>query len=145
MVDVSRDTQHYTITSNHKDNQSIMILAKKGVRNRRVHNIEASQTPIKPLARSILLDSINWNMFKPPSTASVCMDSLSLNDANESMKELDACFVNFLRPLSERERITSTHFISLDVALKQMPFGALSMQCVKWYRGVMSVRWRTKS
>lgn len=30
------------------------------------------------------------------------MDSFSLDDANESMKEPNACFVNFLRPLSER-------------------------------------------
>ncbi|GKC36307.1 BRCT domain-containing protein [Tanacetum coccineum] len=116
IVNVSRDKQKYSITSNHKDNQSIVILAKKGVRNRRVHNMEASQTPIKPLARSILLDSINWNMSEPPSTASVCMDSFSLNDANESMKEPDDCFVNFLRPLSERERselVYGNHFITV--------------------------------
>ncbi|PWA66721.1 BRCT domain-containing protein [Artemisia annua] len=114
IVNVSRE--NYSVTPNHKDNQSIVILAKKGVRNRRVHNMEASQTPIKPLARSILLDSINWNMSEPPSTVSICMDSFSLDDANESMKEPNACFVNFLRPLSERERgelVFGNHFITI--------------------------------
>nr|XP_043619632.1 uncharacterized protein LOC122591427 [Erigeron canadensis] len=115
-ADVSQDTHNFITKSDHKENQRIAILAKEGVRNRRGHHMEECQTLIKPLARSILLDSISWIMSEPSSTASITMDSFSLNDANESMKEPSDCFVNLLRPLSEREKselVFGNHFITI--------------------------------
>ncbi|XP_024965673.1 uncharacterized protein LOC112505859 [Cynara cardunculus var. scolymus] len=116
-VDGCRDEPESSL----KEKQAIVILAKKGVRNRRV---QAYQTPTKPLARNVLLDSINWSMSEPSTTASICMDSFSFDDsktsefvnANESTKEPEACFVNFLRPLSEREKselVFGNHFITI--------------------------------
>ncbi|KAI3801549.1 hypothetical protein L1987_29657 [Smallanthus sonchifolius] len=114
---VSRDEQNYNKKLGHKENQRIAILAKEGVRNRRGNRMQlAGQTSIKPLVRSILLDSINWTMSEPSSTVSICMDSFSLDDANESINGPDACFVNFLRPLSEREKnelVFGNHFITI--------------------------------
>ncbi|KAI3811508.1 hypothetical protein L1987_21232 [Smallanthus sonchifolius] len=117
LVNVSRDEPNYNKKSGHKENQRITILAKEGVRNRRGNHMQlVGQTSVKPLARSILLDSINWTMSEPSSTASICMDSFSLDDASESINGPDACFVNFLRPLSEREKselIFGNHFITI--------------------------------
>lgn len=109
------------IKPSHKENQSTAILAKMGVRNRRMHG---GQTTIKPLNPNILLDSINWIMSEPSSTAYICSDSSGIDDAkasvlvdaNVSLKELGACFVNLLQPLSEREKskmIFENHFITI--------------------------------
>ncbi|KAK1420854.1 hypothetical protein QVD17_22765 [Tagetes erecta] len=116
-TDVSRNEHSCNKKSSHKENQRIAILAKQGVRNRRGNHMQlAGQTSVKALARSTLLDSINWTMSEPSSTASICMDSFSLDDANESIKGPDASFVNFLRPLSEREKsevVFGNHFITI--------------------------------
>lgn len=94
--------------SSHKENQSIAMHAKMGVRNRRAQ-------AIKPSAPSVLLDSINWIMSEPSSTAYICNNSsFSIDDANTSVP--DACFVNFLQPLSQREKselIFGNHFITI--------------------------------
>ncbi|KAJ0569245.1 putative BRCT domain-containing protein [Helianthus annuus] len=117
IVDVSRDEQNYHKKLSHKENQRIAILAKEGVRNRRGNHTQlAGQKPVKTQPRSILLDSINWTMSEPSSTASIYMDSFSLDDANESINGPDACFVNFSRPLSEREKnelVFRNHFITI--------------------------------
>ncbi|XP_071725448.1 uncharacterized protein [Rutidosis leptorrhynchoides] len=113
LSNVPQDENNYSTKTSHNEKQRIAILAKEEVRNRRGHH---TQTLMKPLARSVLLDSINWIMSEPASTASICMDSFSLNDADESMKEPDACFVDFLRPLSEREKselVFGYHFITI--------------------------------
>ncbi|KAI3514032.1 hypothetical protein L1887_12348 [Cichorium endivia] len=85
---------------------------------------KGGQTTIKPLNPNILLDSINWIMSETSSTAYICSDSSSIDDAkasvlvdaNGSLKELGACFVNLLQPLSEREKskmIFENHFITI--------------------------------
>ncbi|KAI7737475.1 hypothetical protein M8C21_018575 [Ambrosia artemisiifolia] len=109
MVDVSRDEHNYNKKLSHKENQRIAILAKEGVRNRRGNHRQLAP-------RSILLDSITWTMSEPSSTASIYMDSFSLDDANASINGPDACFVNFARPLSEREKnelVFKNHFITI--------------------------------
>ncbi|KAL4571160.1 hypothetical protein LXL04_017911 [Taraxacum kok-saghyz] len=105
MNNVSQDM----IKSSLKENRISTMLAKTGVRNRRTR---ASQKPSSPTP-TILLDSINWIMSEPSSTAYICSDSFNFN---ESTKEPDACFVNFLQPLSEREKselIFGNHFITI--------------------------------
>ncbi|XP_076945865.1 uncharacterized protein LOC143617092 [Bidens hawaiensis] len=118
---VSQDEHDYNKKTSDKEKERITILAKEGVRNRRL--VGQSQRPVKSLAQTILLDSINWTMSEPPSTVSVCMDSFSLDDANESVNGPDACFVNFLRPLSEREKselVFGNHFITILFPLDRL-------------------------
>ncbi|XP_071734451.1 uncharacterized protein [Rutidosis leptorrhynchoides] len=85
--------------SNHEENQNIVNLAKKGVRNRRGRRMQSCQAPIKPLTPTTLLDLICWSISEPSSSVSVYTDSCV--DKNEDGKEPDASFVNNSRPLSE--------------------------------------------
>ncbi|KAL8191572.1 hypothetical protein R6Q57_028303 [Mikania cordata] len=130
-ADVSQNEHHYNKKSNHKENQRTVILAKEMVRNCRGSHMQlAGQKLVKPLARGVLLNSINWTISEPPSAASICVDSFSLDDANESIKGPDACFVNFLLPLSEREKselVFNNHFITILFPVDQ--FNEMGPSC----------------
>lgn len=115
--------------------------------------LQAHQTPpIKPLARNILLDSINWIMSEPSSTASISMDSFSLDDANQSTKEPEACFVNFLRPLSQRLPFIScqkgglpTHTFCHFKKMNNFPFLSHVGKKASWFSGTTSLRYYFRS
>lgn len=110
----SQDTQHPKINLNHEENQNIANIAKKGVRNRRARRMQTCQATIKPLTPTTLLDSICWSISEPSSSASIYTDSLI--DTNEDVKECDASFVNFSRPLSEVEKndlVFKNHFLTI--------------------------------
>lgn len=68
---------------------------------------------MRPITPSSLLDSICWSISEPTSTASIYMDSSSVEDASlqntsvfydakEDGKESEFSFVNLSRPLKER-------------------------------------------
>ncbi|KAJ9548495.1 hypothetical protein OSB04_021038 [Centaurea solstitialis] len=92
-----------------KEKQSITILAKNGVRNRRV---QAYQTSIKPPTRNVLLDSINWNMSEPSTTASVCMDSFSFDDS-KTFEFVDGSTKEPMLVSEKSELVSGNHFITI--------------------------------
>ncbi|GKA60638.1 putative BRCT domain-containing protein [Tanacetum coccineum] len=94
----SQDAQILGISSNHKENQNIVTVAKNGVRNRRGRRLQACQAPIKPLTPPTLLDSICWSISEPSSSASIYTDSEEAKTSiNEDGKESDASFENMSR------------------------------------------------
>ncbi|GKD35425.1 BRCT domain-containing protein [Tanacetum coccineum] len=113
----SQDAQILGISSNHKENQNIVTVAKNGVRNRRGRRLQACQAPIKPLTPPTLLDSICWSISEPSSSASIYTDSEEAKTSiNEDGKESDASFVNSSRPLSEFEKnefVFKNHFLTI--------------------------------
>lgn len=113
----SQDAQILGISSNHEENQNIVTVAKKGVRNRRGRRLQACQAPIKPLTPPTLLDSICWSISEPSSSASIYTDSEEAKTSvNEDGKESDASFVNTSRPLSETEKnelVFKNHFLTI--------------------------------
>ncbi|KAI3805348.1 hypothetical protein L1987_27646 [Smallanthus sonchifolius] len=107
----SQEAQSLGINSDSEENQNRVNLAKNGVRNRRGRRMQA---PIKPLTPSTLLDSICWSISEPSSNASIYTDSFI--DTNEDVKESDASFVNFSRPLSDAEKnelVFKNHFLTI--------------------------------
>lgn len=82
--------------------------------------LQTSQTPIRAINPSSLLDSICWSVSEPTSTASIYTESSSVGDVSEHQtsiffdangdgKESEASFANFSRPLTERLVNISTH------------------------------------
>ncbi|XP_019179442.1 PREDICTED: uncharacterized protein LOC109174631 isoform X2 [Ipomoea nil] len=111
----------------HEERQKIVNLAKDGVRKRRGKRMQTCQTPMRPITPSSLLDSICWSISEPTSTASIYMDSSSVEDANlqntsvfydakEDGKESEFSFVNLSRPLKESEKselVLKSHFLTI--------------------------------
>ncbi|KZV31659.1 hypothetical protein F511_00463 [Dorcoceras hygrometricum] len=110
----------------HEERQEMTNLAKDGVRSRRNYQMQACQTPIRPITPSRLLDSISWSISEPSSKACIYTDSLSddviedqgsvLFDAKPDGKESNTLFVNLSRPLTESQKsevIFKSHFLSI--------------------------------
>ncbi|XP_060208245.1 uncharacterized protein LOC132635755 isoform X1 [Lycium barbarum] len=110
-----------------EERQNVANVAKEGVRKRRGRRMQTCQTPLRHLSPSSLLDSICWSISEPTSTASIYMDSSSVEDTNqqntsvffdakEDHKASEASFVNLSRPLSESEKaelILKTNFLTI--------------------------------
>ncbi|KAI3754807.1 hypothetical protein L1987_54598 [Smallanthus sonchifolius] len=107
----SQEAQSLGINPDYEENQNRVNLAKNGVRNHRGCRMQA---PIEPLTPSTLLDSICWSISEPSSNASIYTDSFI--DTNEDVKESDASFVNFSRPLLDAEKnelVFKNHFLTI--------------------------------
>eukprot|EP00268_Persea_americana_P044628 TRINITY_DN4510_c1_g1_i3.p1 TRINITY_DN4510_c1_g1~~TRINITY_DN4510_c1_g1_i3.p1 ORF type:complete len:549 (-),score=83.24 TRINITY_DN4510_c1_g1_i3:401-2047(-) len=105
----------------------IADLAKMGVRARRGRRMQSCQTPIRPITPSRLLDSICWSISEPTSTACIYTESSEIDgsigqhtseffDARVDVRDLEASFDNFSRPLRESEKmdvIFKNHFITI--------------------------------
>lgn len=74
---------------------------------------QSCQTPIRPITPSRLLDSICWSISEPTSTACIYTESSEIDgsigqhtseffDARVDVRDLEASFDNFSRPLRER-------------------------------------------
>lgn len=110
-----------------EERQNVANVAKEGVRKRRGWRMQTCQTPLRHLSPSSLLDSICWSISDPTSTASIYMDSSSVEDTNqqntsvffdakEDQKASEASFVNLSRPLSESEKaelILKNNFVTI--------------------------------
>ncbi|KAK4340819.1 hypothetical protein RND71_039320 [Anisodus tanguticus] len=110
-----------------EERKNVANVAKEGVRKRRGWRMQTCQTPLRHLSPSSLLDSVCWSISEPTSTASIYMDSSSVEDTNqqntsvffdtkEDHKVSEASFVNLSRPLSESEKaelILKTNFLTI--------------------------------
>ncbi|KAG5591734.1 hypothetical protein H5410_042248 [Solanum commersonii] len=108
-----RDVTSSTPRVSQEERQNVANVAKEGVRKRRGWCMQTCQTPLRHLSPSSLLDSICWSISDPTSTASIYMDSSSVEDTNQQNtsvffdakddhKASEASFVNLSRSLSER-------------------------------------------
>ncbi|CAH9122200.1 unnamed protein product [Cuscuta epithymum] len=126
-VDLWVDAPNSTPRISHDVRQKIVKLAKDGVRKRRGKHMKTFQTPMRPITPSSLLDSICWSISEPTSTASIYVDSSSVeapklqntcfsNDGNEDVKESEFSFVNLSRPLNESEKsetVLKSNFLTI--------------------------------
>ncbi|XP_062159473.1 uncharacterized protein LOC133866838 [Alnus glutinosa] len=124
---VPEDDQSYRNKASLNERQQVVSSAKIAVRNRRGRRMQTSQTPIRPITPSCLLDSICWSISEPTSTASIYTDSFSVDGASEQHspvfldakgdgKDLEASFANLTRPLTESEKselIYKNHFLTI--------------------------------
>lgn len=122
-----RDVTSSTPRVSQKERQNVVNVAKEGVRKRRGWRMQTCQIPLRHLSPSSLLDSICWSISDPTSTASIYMDSSSVEDTNqqntsvffdakEDHKASEASFVNLSRPLSESEKaelILKANFLTI--------------------------------
>ncbi|PHT40716.1 hypothetical protein CQW23_19570 [Capsicum baccatum] len=122
-----RDVTSSTSRVSQEERQNVANVAKEGVRKRRGWRMQTSQTPLRHLSPSSLLDSICWSISDPTSTASIYMDSSSVEDTNQQntsaffdakddQKASEASFVNLSRTLSESEKaelILKTNFLTI--------------------------------
>lgn len=74
---------------------------------------QSCQAPIRPITPSSLLDSICWSISEPTSTACIYAESSEIDgsngqhtseffDAQVDVRDSEASFDNFSRPLRER-------------------------------------------
>lgn len=122
-----RDVTSSTPRVSQEERQNVANVAKDGVRKRRGWRMQTCQTPLRHLSPSSLLDSICWSISDPTSTASIYMDSSSVEDTNQQNtsvffdakddhKASEASFVNLSRPLSESEKaelILKNNFVTI--------------------------------
>ncbi|VFQ60155.1 unnamed protein product [Cuscuta campestris] len=126
-VDLQYDVPNSISAISHDLRQKVVSLAKDGVRKRRGKRMQTCQTPMRPITPNSLLDSICWSICEPTSTASIYIDSSSVedttlhntcvfNDRNEVAKESEFSFVNLSRPLKESEKsetVLKSHFLTI--------------------------------
>ncbi|KAL3361294.1 hypothetical protein AABB24_014277 [Solanum stoloniferum] len=122
-----RDVTSSTPRVSQEERKNVANVAKEGVRKRRGWRMQTCQTPLRHLSPSSLLDSICWSISDPTSTASIYMDSSSVEDTNQQNtsvffdakddhKASEASFVNLSRPLSESEKaelILKNNFVTI--------------------------------